>query len=57
MASEDNFLRLDPLNYDSELEELLFNGSFSFDDCKKLYKNKKMSTDDFAYCKEFFNED
>ena len=56
MALEDNFLRLDPLNYNSELEELLFNGAFSFDDCKKLYENKKMSTDDFAYCKDFFNE-
>ena len=57
MALEDNFLRLDPYNYNSGFEGLLFNGSFSFDDCETLFESKKISKEDFELCKEFFNED
>ncbi len=57
MALEDNFLRLDPYNYNSEFEGLLFNGSFSFDDCETLVESNKISKEDFELCKEFFNED
>ena len=42
MASEDNFLRLDPRNYDTELESLLATSSLSLDDCEALYQNGKL---------------
>ncbi len=54
MASEDNFLRLDPNNFDTELESLLATSSLSFDDCEALYQNNEMSKSDFEYCKEWF---
>lgn len=56
MASEDNFLRLDSQNYQTELEFLLDSSLLSFDDCKALYNSKKMSKEDFEYCKEYFEE-
>ena len=43
MRSEDNFLRLDPYNYDSEIEYLLDKGMFNYDDCVALHENKQMS--------------
>lgn len=55
MASEDNFLRLDSLNHDTELESLLATSSFSLDDCEALYQNNKMSKEDFEYCKDWFS--
>lgn len=55
MASEDNFLRLDPYNcYDTELESLLATSSLSFAECEALYQNNEMSKSDFEYCKEWF---
>ena len=54
MASEDNFLRLDPNDYNTELESLLATSSLSLDDCEALYQNGKMSKEDFEYCKEWF---
>lgn len=54
MASEDNFLKLNPLNYDTELESLLASSSLSLEDCKKLYENNRMSKEDFDYCVEWF---
>ena len=56
MASEDNFLRLDSQNYQTELEFLLGSSLLSFDDCETLYNSKKMSKEDFEYCKEYFEE-
>lgn len=54
MASEDNFLRLDSQNYQTELEFLLGSSLLSFDDCEALYNSKKMSKEDFELCKEYF---
>ncbi len=52
MASEDNFLRLDPLNSDAELESLLATSSLSLDDCEALYQNGQMSKEDYEYAKD-----
>ena len=54
MAGENNFYKLDSFNYDTELESLLATSSFSLDDCEKLCQNKKMSKEDFEYCKDWF---
>lgn len=54
MALDDNFLNLDPLNYDTELESLLATSSLSLDDCEALYHNGKMSKEDYEYCLEWF---
>lgn len=56
MASEDNFLNNDPQNYQTELEFLLNSGSLSFDDCEALFRSKKITKEDFEYCKEYFEE-
>lgn len=54
MAFEDNFLRLDPDNYDTELESLLATSSLSLDDCEALYQNGKMSEQDIEYVRDWF---
>lgn len=54
MASEDIFLRLDPLNSDTELESLLATSSLSLDDCQALYQNGQMSQADYEYAKDWF---
>nr|DAU01404.1 MAG TPA: hypothetical protein [Caudoviricetes sp.]DAY81761.1 MAG TPA: hypothetical protein [Caudoviricetes sp.] len=56
MALEDNFLNKDPQNYQTELEFLLNSGSLSFDDCEALFGSKKITKEDFEYCKEYFEE-
>ena len=55
MASEDIFLRLDPNDYDTELESLLATSSLYLDDCESLYHNGKITKEDFEYCKEWFD--
>ena len=54
MAYEDNFLQLDPHNYDTELESLLATSSLSFDDFETLFQNGKISKEDFEYAKDWF---
>ena len=54
MGREDNFLRLDPYNYDTELESLLATSSLSLDDCEALYQNGKMSEEDIKYARDWF---
>ncbi len=54
MALEDEFLRLDPYNYDTELESLLATSSLSLDDCEALYQNGKMSEGDIKYARDWF---
>ena len=54
MGSEDNFLRLDHYNYDTELESLLATSSLSLDDCEALYQNGKMSEEDIKYARDWF---
>ena len=54
MASEENFLRLDPNDYDTELESLLATSSLSLDDCESLYQDGKMSEEDIKYARDWF---
>lgn len=54
MGRENNFLRLDPYNYDTELESLLATSSLSLDDCEALYQNGKMSEEDIKYARDWF---
>lgn len=51
MALEDSFLRLDPQNYNTELESLLATSSLSLADCKALYQNGKISKEELEYAK------
>lgn len=55
MSSEDNFLSLDPFNYDTELESLLATGSLSLDDVTALYEIGAISKEEFEECKEYFD--
>ena len=48
------FLKLDPNNYDTELDYLLDNGIFSFDEFKSLYQEDKLSDEDFEKVKDFY---
>lgn len=60
MALEDEFLRLDPQNYNTELESLLATSSLSLGDCEALYKNRKMSKEELDYARgwfEFYGKD
>lgn len=50
MASEDNFLQLDPNNVDTELESLLATSSLSLDDIEALYDSGAMSKEEYEYC-------
>jgi hypothetical protein len=54
MAYEDNFLQLDPYNYDTELESLLATSSLSLDNCETLFQNGKISKEEFEYAKDWF---
>lgn len=54
MGCEDNFLRLDLLNYDTELESLLATSSLSLDDCEAIYQNGKMSKEELDYARGWF---
>lgn len=54
MALEDEFLRLDPQNYNTELESLLATSSLSLDDCEALYKNGKISKEELDYARGWF---
>lgn len=54
MAWEDWFLRLDPNNYDTEIQSLLETSSLTFDDCIALYENDNMSKEDFEFAKGWF---
>lgn len=54
MALDDNFLKLDPQNCDTELASLLATSSFSLEDCEALYQNGRMSKEDFEYAKDWF---
>ena len=51
MALEDSFLRLDPQNYNTELESLLATSSLSLDDYEALYRNRKMSKEELDYAR------
>ena len=48
------FLKLDPNNYDTELDYLLDNELFSFDEFKSLYQEGKITNEDFEKVKDFY---
>ena len=48
------FLRLDPYNYDTEIDYLLDNKIFSFEEFKNLYQNGEISKDEFEQVKDFY---
>lgn len=48
------FLRLDPYNYDTEIDYLLDNEIFSFEEFKSLYQNGEISKDEFEKVKDFY---
>jgi 5-methylcytosine-specific restriction endonuclease McrBC GTP-binding regulatory subunit McrB len=48
------FLRLDPNNYNSELEYLLDNDIFKLEDYKEFYTSGKMSKEDFETVKDYY---
>ena len=48
------FLKLDPNNYDTELDYLLDNNIFEFDDYKSFFENGKISKEDFEKVKGFY---
>ena len=48
------FLKLDPNNYDTELDYLLDNNIFEFDDYKSFFESGKMSKEEFEKVKDFY---
>lgn len=48
------FLRLDPYNYDDELDYMLDNNIFNFQDYKQMYENKAINTEQFERIKEYY---
>lgn len=50
----EHFLRLDPNNYNTELEYLLDNEIFKLEDYKELYTSGKMSKEDFEIVKDYY---
>ena len=48
------FLKLDPNNYDTELDYLLDNSIFEFEDYKSFFENGKISKEDFEKVKDFY---
>ena len=49
------FFKLDPNNYNTELEYLLDNEIYTFEDYKEFYTSGKMSKEDFERVKDWFN--
>ena len=47
-------LKLDPNNYDTELDYLLDNCIFEFDDYKSFFESGKMSKEDFEKVRGFY---
>lgn len=54
MANEDNFLRLDSINYDTELESLLATSSLSLDDCESLFETGALTKEELEYARNWF---
>ena len=48
------FLRLDPNNYNSELEYLLDNDIFKLEDYKEFFESGKITKEDFEKVKDYY---
>ena len=55
MANEDNFLRLDPNNYDSEWQYAVENNFFSLKEIAHLFKKGLISVDDYIYAVDYLS--
>lgn len=53
MASEDNFLRLDPYNYANEWHYIIENYTFSLEEIKELFKNGSICHEDYIYALDY----
>ena len=50
----EHFLKLDTNNYNSELEYLLDNHIFEFEDYKSFFDSGKITKEDFEKVKDFY---
>lgn len=50
----EHFLKLDPNNYNTELDYLLDNEIYTFEDYKEFYTSGKMSKEYFEIVKDFY---
>ena len=50
----EHFLKLDPNNYNSELEYLLDSDIYTFQDYQKFFESGKMSKEDFEIVKDYY---
>ena len=48
------FFKLDPNNYNTELEYLLDNDIFKLEDYKEFFESGKMSKEDFEIVKDYY---
>lgn len=55
MASEDNFLRLDPNNYYNEWHFLVENYTFSIDEVVNLFKKGLITAEDYIYAVDYLS--
>lgn len=53
MASEDNFLRLDPSNYSTEFEYVLSTIGFTAKELVKLFKSGQITAEEYMYGMEY----
>ena len=50
----EHFLKLDPNNYNTELDYLLDNEIYTFEDYKEFFESGKMSKEDFETVKDYY---
>lgn len=55
MASEDNFLRLDPYNYDTEWEYMIANYTFSLSEVINLFKQGLITAEEYMYAVDYLS--
>lgn len=48
------FLKLDTNNYNDELDYMLDNNIFTFQDYKQMYENEAINTEQFERIKEYY---
>ena len=56
MASEDNFLRLDPYCWQSEAAKRAFEGEITLSDAEDFFKKGYITREEFEFCAEILGE-
>ena len=56
MASEDNFLRLDPYCWQSEAAKRAFNDKITLSDAEDFFKKGYITREEFEFCAEISGE-